>query len=80
MRYKKILVSGQLLVNVFTFGQTNLVKCIKGLPEGTNFAYSIPDTINGIWLVVSHSSFDELKDGDLIPEFPRPEMESAYQK
>lgn len=79
MRYRKLLISGQMLVNIFTLGQTSLVKCIKGLPEGTRFAYAIPDTHYGIWMVVSHSSFDELKDGDLIPEFPHPEMETVYQ-
>jgi len=49
MRYKKILIHGQVLVRVFTQDAQSTVKCIKGLPHGTRFAYSIPDTHYGIW-------------------------------
>jgi len=66
-----------MLVRIFTTGIERTVKCIRGLPDGTKFCYSIPDTNYGIWLVVEHASFEELKDGDLIPEFPHPEMEAV---
>lgn len=47
--------------------QESHIKCISGLPEGTKFCYSIPDTLYGIWIVVEHESFPLLKEGEIIP-------------
>ena len=78
MRYRRVLISGYLLVSLMQEGNIIHAKCIKGLPEGTRFAYAIPDTVHGIWIVVEHESFDLLKDCDIIPEHPRPELERLY--
>lgn len=74
MKYKRVRISGVFLTNLSVEGQESHAKCIKGLPEGTKFVYAIPEPANGIWMVVEHESFPELKDGDIIPEFESPIM------
>lgn len=68
MRLKRVGISGVLLTNMFEDGLEIHAKIIKGLPKGTQFMYSIPSANYGIEIVVQHESFDDLKDGDLIPE------------
>ena len=75
MRYRKVRFSGYMLVMLSMQDHESLVKCIKGLPEGTKFAYSIPDSHYGIWLVIEHPSFDLLIDGQEIPDHPDPVFE-----
>jgi hypothetical protein len=70
MKYMRVNISGQFLVNLSIEGVILDAICSKGLPEGTKFAYSIPNTHNGIWLIVEHDSFRELENGELIPEYP----------
>ncbi len=67
MRYKKVLIHGKLFVDFCTAGFETHVKCVQGLPEGTRFAYAIPETAYGIWIIVEHESFPLLNDGELIP-------------
>lgn len=76
MRYKRVLISGVLLVSMFEEGKVIHAKCVKGLPSGTKFCYSFPYENYGIYIVVEHELFPELKNGDEIPLFvDRPEME-----
>jgi hypothetical protein len=67
MRYVRVQVSGTILTDVFTTGFESHVKCLDGLPEGTKFAYSLPDSYYGISIVVEHESFPEVEDGGMIP-------------
>jgi len=76
MRYKKILISGILLTRIMEKGYTFHAKCVEGIPKDSKFCYSIPDTINGIWIVIEHESFPELADGDIIPIFDKPMFEA----
>jgi hypothetical protein len=71
MRYRKVRISGQFLVNLCITGTFDKVMNVKGLPEGTRFAYCIPDSYYGIYIVVEHESFDKLEDGALIPDHPQ---------
>lgn len=76
MKAKRILISGILLTKVMVAGEETKMRCVKGLPPGTRFLYGYPEANYGIWLVVVHDSFPELKDGELIPEWtPLPEFE-----
>jgi len=74
MRYRKIKISGMMLALLCVENHESLVRCVKGLPEGTRFAYSIPDVHHGIWLIVEHPSFELLTDGQEIPDHPDPEF------
>lgn len=75
VRYKRMLIQGFWLTHLFTEGEITNCKCISGLPEGSKFCYSIPDVYYGIWIVIEHSSFPELKDCDEIPIMESPMME-----
>lgn len=68
-RMKRILISGHFLVSLMEEGEILHAKCIKGLPKDCRFLWSIPDTWNGIWIVIEHPSFEEINDGDIIPIF-----------
>lgn len=72
MKYKKIRIHGQFLARLIEDGTIHHFKCIQGLPHGTEFCYSIPDTLMGIWIVISHPSFPTVADGEMIPEFEGP--------
>lgn len=81
MRYRRILIHGQLLVGIFTEGNiTSAVKCIQGLPSDTKFCYAIPSQAYGIELVAESREFDLLKDGDEIPKHPEIQLEQASQQ
>ena len=56
------------MARIYITGQLPPIN-VQGLPQGTKFCYIIPDTIYGAWMVVEHESFEELKDGDIIPDF-----------
>jgi len=75
MRYMKIRIHASYIVDMCTQDNRFNVLCIKGLPSGSEFVYSIPDTMMGIWLVVSNDEFPMLSEGDIIPEFEPPVME-----
>lgn len=80
MRYKRIRLSGVFMTMMFTNGVLPHAKVTNGLPEGTRFAYSIPDTDYGVWIVVEHHSFPELKDGDVIPILEPPLCELIFDE
>lgn len=75
MRYKRILIHGQLLTNFMITGIIPSIRCIDGLPEGTKFVYAIPSYHRGVLIVVEHESFLNLRDGAEIPEFLSPKFE-----
>lgn len=75
MRYRRVVLSGELLVAIFTQNQIHTIRCIQGVPEGTKFKYAISEPVYGISIVIEHPSFKELKDGDEIPLQPYPMME-----
>lgn len=75
MRIRRIQITGFLLTKLCTLDNEFHSKCIKGLPEGARFLYSIPESTYGIWFVVEHESFDALEDGQIIPIHPMPEFE-----
>ena len=65
-------VSGVFLTGICINGKLPTIEVTEGLPEGTKFAYAIPDMTYGIWMVVEHESFPELKDGEIIPVIHSP--------
>jgi len=71
-------MSGAFLVNIMEEGLKVTVKCVKGVPKGTSFKYSIPDAYYGIWLVIENESFPLLKDGDEIPIMDKPLFDTVY--
>ena len=75
MKYRRIQISGLMLIHLCGVGNIFHSKCIEGLPIGARFAYCLPDSVYGIYIVVEHESFDELKDGDEIPIHPSPIFE-----
>lgn len=75
MKYMRVRVHAGYIVDMLTYGSIFYCRCIEGLPVGTKFVYAIPDTMYGIWIVVEHESFDELKQGQIIPEYPAPRLE-----
>lgn len=75
MRYRKVMINGDFLCMMLTEGNEIKHKCIKGLPAGSRFAYSFTDGYHAIWMVIEHESFDELKSGDIIPDYPGPLLE-----
>lgn len=75
MRYRRVQIWAQLLVESFVENSEYHIRCIKGLPSGTKFCYTYPTDEYNIWMVVTHESFDELKNGDIIPIHPKIEME-----
>ena len=79
MRYRRMLIHGNMLVNLFKPGEIH-AECITGLPDDATFAYCYQDNSYGIWVVVESNTFDLLKDGDVIPEHPAPIMESKHAR
>lgn len=75
MRYKRVLINGDMLIKIMKQGASFITKCVKGLPEGTQFRYAFHDIQQGIWLVVEHESFENIEYGSEIPLFERPEFE-----
>lgn len=77
MKYKKILVNGEFLIKMSEENNIIHARCIKGLPEGTKFCYSIPtNEYYGIYIVIEHESFPNLNEGDLIPNMDDPVWEA----
>jgi hypothetical protein len=70
----RVIIYGQILIDMVTKGAEHHIKCIEGLPEGTMFRYATNEPLFGIAIVVEHQSFKDLKEGDEIPIFPRPEI------
>ena len=69
MRYKVVRINHAFLMMMFTQDAQHLFKVTKGLPEGTKFCYVMRSDVYSIDLVVTHESFEELQDGDVIPMF-----------
>jgi hypothetical protein len=70
---KAVRVSIGFLTEMMTEGNITNAKCIKGLPEDADFAYWYHSPTYGrdrygeIILVYISSEFEELKEGDFIP-------------
>ncbi len=69
MKYMRVRLNRPILMHMLTEGSVINVIVRKGLPDGAEFRYIIEGTA-GIDLVVEHDSFEQLKDGDVIPIFP----------
>jgi len=67
VRLRKILISPFIFAHLLTNGIIK-IRCVGGLPEGAKFKFIIYQAYDTyIHLVFEHESFDELKDGDVIP-------------
>jgi hypothetical protein len=68
MRYAKIRCSSELLISMMKEGYETHVKVIEnGLPQDARFKYAFQ--FDGwVYLVVESDSFDDIKEGDKIPE------------
>lgn len=74
MKLMFVRIHTEFLLDWMTNGKTHLFKVTNGLPQGTKFCYTIHDDFYAFKIVVSHDSFPELKDGEIIPEFKRIEF------
>ena len=76
MRYMRVRIHAQLLMDMFTQDYEIHAKCIKGLPMNARFCYTIAST-HYIWLdmVFEHPSFEVVMMGHEIPMFPDPVFE-----
>jgi len=78
---KQIRISIKFLTELLKEGSDIKMKCIKGLPEDAEFAYWYHSPIYGrgiygeIILVYISSEFQDLKEGDLIPD-----MKPTFEK
>ncbi len=77
MRWRLIRMSIDALAKLFTSGEHH-VRCVSGIPKGAKAVEIRVDSRlrSGAVLIIEHKSFDELKDGALIPEHPAPLFES----
>lgn len=75
MRYMRVRISTMMLLHMLTEGEEIHAKCIKGLPKGAKFCYSIPST-DYIWIdfIFEHPDFKVVMMGNEIPLFPDPEF------
>lgn len=80
MRYKRLLVSGQVFVGFCREGLGPVCACVQhGLPADAKFLYAAPALRAGYFeLVIESASFDELAEGDEIPELPAPVIRTQH--
>jgi len=74
MRYKMLRVSSFFLVELFK-KETTIKVLNNALPKDTTFIRIYNDVGNGwgdIFIVVESSEFNDLNEGDVIPELPYP--------
>lgn len=75
MRYRRLVIDGQMLINLLTQGTEHRYAVLIGLPAGTKFIYAIPESVIGVSLVIEHETFELLDNGDPIPiHIPHPEL------
>lgn len=66
-------VRPEMFVDFFKEGNISRIKTIKGLPKDAEFEYCFVSDLRGtIQFVFSHSSFNEVSNGQSIPKFPKP--------
>ncbi len=72
MRYKYISLHAQAMIGIFSPSEL-YQRCIEGLPEDATFIRLYPDPFypNGDArrVVFESASWDEVKEGDPIPEY-----------
>lgn len=78
MRYRRVRISHQILMDMFVTGNHINVQVIRGLPSDARFRYITSGSIFGIDIVVEHEDFDDLNDGDEIPIHPEIEISKVY--
>jgi len=76
MRYMRVRISTRILLDLLTEGKEVHARCIRGLPKGAKFCYSIPSTdYICIDFVFEHPDFEVIPMGHSIPIFPDPIFE-----
>lgn len=80
MRYKILNIHPLFFIHISQHG-TEKVRIIENsLPEDTKFIRSFTNDTSGwgsISLVIESESFEDLKEGDIIPSIPSPTFEKA---
>lgn len=81
MKYKILKVSPYIFIDMCKYGFDKIRIVKDSLPDDAKFIRAHVDDVTGwgnISLVIESESFDELKDGDLIPIIPYPTFEKVH--
>ena len=72
-RVRRVALHPRIVIDLMIDGTDGLDVVANALPEGTAYVLATWDPINAVvWLIVEHDRFEEVAEGEVIPEHPSP--------